>query len=88
MKLDYGDDSYDVVVVQYPPFLTHVLLRDGDGMVPVFATAECHPKDQFSRKRGRKLAFKRLLSSIGYSREQRKEAWRKWFEKFPKDNKS
>lgn len=51
--------------------------------------ALCNPNDNFVRKTGRKLAFKRLLDfmqsqGIISSREERKLCWDTYFENFKK----
>ncbi len=39
-----------------------------------------HPKDNYCKEFGRKLALKRVLQTMGISKEHRTLVWRKYFE--------
>lgn len=57
--------------------LTYAYLLEGDALVGS-ALAQCHPKDQFSKRVGRKLAFTRLVDSLypgPANKETRRGLW-------------
>lgn len=43
---------------------THVLIELGDGYPPIMGTAFCHPLDNFDRRKGIQLAFRRALDAV------------------------
>lgn len=58
-----------------------ILTRE-DGKV-LAETAFCHPKDQYSKKIGRKVAFWRAIKEL--PRDIRREFWAEYFRLMPGD---
>ena len=71
------------------PGMSSAIVRriDPDGTMHKFAeaTVKCHPKDQFSRKVGRRLSLKRVMEHMNLSREDRRAMWEWYFSVAPKD---
>ena len=70
--LHYGYDVEDSGKVIYEEVPTYI------------ATSLCHPKDQFTKKTGRKVALARLLEWMSHNRfdlteEDRREIWELYF---------
>lgn len=59
---------------------TKVTINETDGNPCSIGIAICSPKDNFSRKEGRKLAFERALK--GFISKDRKILWEKFFNTF------
>ena len=60
--------------------ICQLITVDGDNEI-VFAQGEssCHPKDNFNKETGRKVALQKALAKTPFDKNQRRQVWNNYF---------